>query len=126
MRAVVLLTLLIACAEAPPRAPASDCRSTEPMTLGSARAVEPRYVTQTGKSGPSNRLVGATLIVDPEPGTTKELLQHRFDCSREAPLGVAGARAVVTSGDGSYRVAVTSDDNEEAREILRRAQALPR
>lgn len=122
-----LLAAILSCADVPPNANApANCRSVEHAELRSVRTVEPLYVTQASKGGPSNRLVGATVVLEPEPGTSTELVQHRWDCSAEAPLGVPGARALVTSGAGSYRVAITSDDDDSAREILRRARALPR
>ncbi len=126
MRCWLLLCFLTACAGVPPSTPANDCHSTEHPSLRAPRAVEPIYAVQNGKTGPTHRLLGAAVGIDPEPGTSKELLQHRFDCSAEAPLGVTGAHAVVTSGDGSYRVAITSDDDDDALEILHRAEALTR
>ena len=121
------LLLVTACASTPAVSPAPDCRTVSRSNpLASAHDVRPLYATQSGKAGPTNRLLGATVVVDAQAGQSQELLQHEIDCSEPAPLGVQGARAIVAHGEGAFRVAITSDDSDEAEEILRRATALPR
>jgi hypothetical protein len=127
---VWMFLVLLSCAEAPAASPGNDCPTmTEPdrEVIHSVRSVEPVYVAQTGKAGTSHRLLGASLLLEPEPGMGKELLQRRIDCchpTQFSPLAVTGARTAVTSVSDGFRVAITSDDADAAREILRRAVSL--
>jgi hypothetical protein len=130
MRGSMFLVLL-SCAEGPAASPGSDCpkvvAESDHDVIRSVRSVEPVYVAQTGKSGVSHRLLGASLLLEPEPGMGAELLQRRIECSHppaSSPLAVSGARAIVTSASDGFRVAITSEDNDAAAEILRRASVL--
>lgn len=90
------------------------------------------------KSGPNDRIVGASITVRAVPGLTKEYLQRLVSChlARNAsmgfampemapcPLSVKGATAVVESTSGGFRVDIRSDDTASVAEIRRRAQAL--
>lgn len=93
---------------------------------------------QGTKSGPASRLVGAAISIRAVPGLTKEYLQRLSNChiSRNSSMGysmpemarcpfaVKGASASVVSGDGTFVVQVTSDDETTANEISKRARAL--
>lgn len=100
---------------------------------------EPLQSTGTGgKTGPTQRLVGASVTIKAVPGLTKEYLQRLVNChsSRNAsmgfamaemascPLSVKGANATVESAGPGFRVDIRADDSQAANEILRRAKAL--
>jgi hypothetical protein len=95
-------------------------------------SVTPYKVTRTNLRRSSTRLEGAVVNVPAQPGLTREWLQRQVssapvgDEQSRCPLAVDGSTARVTSTGDGFAITVSSPDRDGAKEILRRAQALPR
>ncbi len=92
-------------------------------------SVTPYKVTETNLKHSSTRLEGAVVTVAARPGLTREWLQRQVSDPAAAahigwPLAVKGASARVTSTGDGFAIAVSSQDTDSAKEILRRAEAL--
>jgi hypothetical protein len=95
--------------------------------------VEPLKVTQHYGRGSSERLVGARVFVQAEPGLTAEWLQlsierHIAGMSgagmAKCPLRAQDVRVSVTSAGAGFAVEIAGKTAEQAKEILRRAELL--
>lgn len=136
-----------AAAEALRKAEASACggisdedRDTSPFYHREdiARA-EPIKSEPPARGGGAPALKGATVVFRAVPGLTAEWLQRVVTChlARNAvvghdakdmaycPLALKDVTATVTSTGDGFAIAVRSDDPDTAKEILRRAEALP-
>ncbi len=122
-----------ACAGIPP-----DDRDTSPFDHAEDIAgVEP-LIERVASKAPGERRVGAIVTFHAVPGMTTEWLQRVVDChlARNAALGHTvpempncplvpkGAEARVSSTGSGFAVAIRSEDEQTAREILARAQRL--
>ncbi len=95
--------------------------------------VQPLNVTERYGRGSSERLVGAQVFVQAEPGLTAEWLQLSIQ-RHVAHMGSAGmkncaldtkdVRVSVESAGAGFAVKITGKDTAQAKEILRRAQLL--
>jgi hypothetical protein len=96
-------------------------------------SVTPYHIVQQYGRGSTQRLVGAQVRIQAEPGLTAEWLQlsieqhvakmqaqHMGDC----PLDLAGVRAQVDSAGGGFTVTIIAKDPAQAKEVLRRAELL--
>jgi hypothetical protein len=113
---------------APPSAPA-HCILTEHRVT----SVKPLQVTEHFGRGSSQRLVGAQVLVQAEPGLTAEWLQltiqrHMAQMGamgmEDCALGMKDVRVSVESAGSGFAVKITGDNAAQAKEILRRAQLL--
>jgi len=102
--------------------------------------VDPAYNGSASKGG-NPRLHGAAILVRPSRGETAEWLARALECHGAQQLHAyatgAAAKAdpfwlpesvvqiAVASSRDEFRIEVTSDSSDQAREILARAQALP-
>ena len=103
--------------------------------------VEPAYQGSASR-GSNPRLQGAAIVVRPVQGETAEWLNRALECHGAHQL-VAHAKGTtvradpfwledsivnieVTSARDGFRIRVTGESSADAREILARAQALPR
>jgi hypothetical protein len=122
----------------------ADEATIAPILSGDAvEGVEPFYVSSiNGKSGTQEHLAGVTIVVNPLPGMTAELLDRALEChGARAVLGrlppattpttsdpfFLPSRMVeieVTSGRGHFRIAVHPVRSEDAEQVLSRANAL--
>jgi hypothetical protein len=95
--------------------------------------VQPLHVTERYGRGSSERLAGAEVFVQAEPGLTAEWLQLSIQ-RHMARMGSAGmpncaldakdVRVSVESAGAGFAVKITGKDTTQAKEILRRAQLL--
>lgn len=132
---VVLALLSVAAAlpsfaiAAPASAPTSECVLSGHRVTG----VQPlRVATRYGR-GVSERLLGATVFIQAEPGLTAEWLQLTIQ-RHMTQMGAAGmancvldakdVRVNVASAGAGFAVQITGKDSAQAKEILRRAQLL--
>jgi len=74
-------------------------------------------------------LAGAHVFIPAEPGLTGEWLRAQLDRrvalankASRCPLDVQRVRVSVQSGGPGFWVTIASDDQEKAKEVLRRAQ----
>jgi hypothetical protein len=123
---------------------AADDRNKGPFERAggvSIESVEPLIIQEYPRTNPPiERVVGAVVTVRAEQGMTAERLQRVADCflahnaalgnsAPEMPDSPLGLRGVVTnvrsSGDG-FAVEIRSDERDVARDILARAERLPR
>jgi hypothetical protein len=91
------------------------------------------HVTERYGRGSSERLVGAQVFVQAEPGLTAEWLQLSIQ-RHMAQMGSVGmkncaldakdVRISVESAGAGFSVKITGKDRAQAKEILRRAQLL--
>ena len=113
---------------APPPAPAHCVLSEHRVT-----SVKPLQVIEHYGRGSSGRLVGATVLVQAEPGLTAEWLQLTLQ-RHMAQVGAMGmescaldmkdVRVSVASAGAGFAVNITASNAAQAKEILRRAQLL--
>lgn len=123
--ATVLPSLAFA---APPSAPANCILSEHRVTN-----VKALNVTEHYGRGTSERLVGAQVLVQAEPGLTAEWLQLTIQ-RHMAQMGAMGmencaldmkdVRVSVESTGSGFAVKITGKSAAQAKEILRRAQLL--
>jgi len=116
-----------------------DAAVSEILSGRSIESVSPLYVT-AGDERSVTVLQGVVLMVRPTPGETAEWLGRALEChsakiaARQgaaiaagndpfAPSGSMPSIAVRSAGDG-FRIEITSQVTDEARDILSRAQAL--
>lgn len=106
-----------------------DIERTEPLVVKSR---------QQGGTGEHEATVGAVVYFRPVPGLTQELFQRVINChlARNAsmghvaaempycPLVPKGVTAVVRSDGARFAVELRGQDDEAAREVLRRASLL--
>lgn len=95
--------------------------------------VQPLHVTERYGRGSSERLVGAQVFVQAEPGLTAEWLQLSLQ-RHMARMGSGGmkncaldpqdVRVSVESAGAGFAVKIAGKDATVAKEILRRAQLL--
>ena len=95
--------------------------------------VQALHVTERYGRGSSERLVGAEVFVQAEPGLTAEWLQLSIQ-HHMADMGGAGmpncaldakdVRVSVESAGTGFAVKITGKDTTQAKEILRRATLL--
>lgn len=97
-------------------------------------AVQPlRERVQLGGRIVRERLGGATMFIPAEKGVTTDYLKRIADAHRaqmaagtamkDCPFGVAGSTIEVSSNNSGYlMVAIRSNDDGAAKEILRRAE----
>ena len=125
-------TLLPSLAFAAPQATApANCILSEHRVTG----VQPLHVTERYGRGVSERLVGAKVFVQAEPGLTAEWLQLTIQ-RHMAQMGGAGmvncaleakdVRVSVQSAGAGFVVNITGKGSSQAKEVLRRAQLLVR
>lgn len=95
--------------------------------------VQPLRVTERYGRGSSERLVGAQVFVQAEPGLTAQWLQltiqrHMAQMSgsgmKDCALDAKDVRVSVESAGAGFAVKITGKDATQAKEILRRAQLL--
>jgi len=95
--------------------------------------VQPLHVTERYGRGSSEKLVGATVFVQAEPGLTAEWLQltiqrhmARMEGSgmKNCALDAKDVRVSVESAGAGFAVKIIGKDATQAKEILRRAQLL--
>lgn len=131
---ILLLLLVVGCGAAPPR----PARTEPPLacelrdyTITSVRAyVERAPTSKVGLTRPR----GAELFVQAQPSLTAEWLQLQLDRHVEAerraaptpdcPLDVDAPTVTVQSSGPGYIVRIRADNEDDAGEILRRAQTL--
>lgn len=121
----------------------ADDRAISPLAhrrdIRSVRTLEESPEGDYNSTGVS-RTVGAEIVFRAVPGMTAEWLQRQVDChlARNAgigharasadmpycPLTLVGVRAIVSSTGDGFAVAVKSDDEGTAKEIVRRSRAL--
>ena len=109
----------------------------EPCILRAHRVtkVRPHFVTQQYGRASVQRLAGAEVFVQAEPGLTAEWLeltiqrhlarmqtQHMGDC----PLDLAGVRVKVDSAGPGFAVKIIGRNHGQAKEVLRRSELLHR
>ena len=125
--ATVLPALALAEPAAAPRA--SHCILTDHRVT----AVQPLYVTERNGRGTSQRLAGAQVFVQAEPGLTAQWLQlsiqrHMTQMSSSGmatcPLDAKDVHVSVESAGPGFAINVTGQNAAQAKEILRRAQHL--
>jgi hypothetical protein len=95
--------------------------------------VQALHVTERHGRGSSERLVGAQVFVQAEPGLTAEWLQLSIQ-RHMAQMGASGmkhcsldgkdVRVSVESAGAGFAVKITGKDATQAKEILRRARLL--
>jgi hypothetical protein len=96
-------------------------------------AVTPYRVVEYHGRGSVQRLAGAQVFVQAEPGLTAEWLrltveqhlakmqtEHMGDC----PLDMSGVRIRVDSAGAGFAVKIIAKDPAQAKEVLRRAELL--
>jgi hypothetical protein len=97
--------------------------------------VQPLHVTERYGRGSSERLVGAQVFVQAEPGLTAEWLQltiqrHMAGMGgsrmKDCALDAKDVRISVESAGSGFAVKIAGKDPALAKEILRRAQLLVR
>jgi len=95
--------------------------------------VQPLNVTERHGRGTVQRLGGALVLVQAEPGLTAEWLQlsiqrHIAEMGSagmsNCPLAAKDVRVSVESAGNGFAVKITGKDAAQAQEILRRAQLL--
>lgn len=97
--------------------------------------VEPLRVTERYGRGSGEKLVGAQVFVQAEPGLTAEWLQltivrHMAQMAgsgmKNCALDATDVRVSVESAGAGFAVKITGKDATQAKEIWRRAQLLAR
>lgn len=95
--------------------------------------VQPLHVTERYGRGSSQRLAGAQVFVQAEPGLTAEWLQLSIQrhmaqmgsmAMKNCALDAKDVRVSVESAGAGFAVKITGKDATQAKEILRRAQLL--
>ena len=126
---LVLLGVLVGCGAARPTSVATaECTATSPLTA--VTAVHPLYdrVESENKKVSFVQLVGAEVVLSPDTGKTPQALEHAARCAAPKtddghdPLAVPGV--VIRARNDALQL--TSSDPASAREILARAERLPR
>jgi hypothetical protein len=119
----------------------SDKQLTRVLDGSAVERIEPVYSGWASK-GSNPRLRGAAIVVRPVQGETAEWLNRALECHSARQLGSFARGSTVSadpfwlsdalvtievasSGDG-FRIQLTADTSADAREILARAQAMPR
>jgi hypothetical protein len=114
---------------APPSAAPSHCILSDHRVT----SVKPLQVTEHYGRGSSERLVGAEVVVQAEPGLTAEWLQLTIQrhMAQMGAMGMANCaldmkevRVSVESAGSGFAVKITGKNATQAKEILRRAQLL--
>jgi hypothetical protein len=127
------VTALPTMALAEPAATAHDSHCI--LTEHRVTSVQPLRVTERNGRGSSQRLAGAQVFVQAEPGLTAEWLQltiqrHVTQMSSSGmagcPLDAKDVRVSVASAGPGFAVNITGKNAGQAKEILRRAQLLVR
>lgn len=130
------LTALVGCAANRPATPPADaCTGVESPLTHPVSAVVPlveSFATESKKIA-LTRLVGAEVVLPAREGVTVQLLERGARChtahavaSSDDPLSVPNAEIRVSALEGSFALRITSTDPDVARDILARAQRLPR
>jgi hypothetical protein len=97
--------------------------------------VQPLRVTERNGRGSNERLAGAQVFVQAEPGLTAEWLQltlqrHIVQMGSapmaDCPLDAKDVRVSVQSAGAGFAVNITGKNAAQAKEILRRAKLLVR
>lgn len=107
--------------------------SAKDCTLSKVAFVQPQTARVQQGHAVQQRLVGATLYIPAQPGLTTDWLKHlvnehqaemaRGEPMKDCVLGVANSHVDVWSnGSGYLMVGVQSDNLDQAKEILRRAE----
>lgn len=101
--------------------------------------VTAHVVTSTGSDGPEERTTtGSDIVFRATPGMTAEWLQRVANCHiaragavgynmpemAYCPLELKNVKATVTSTGGGFAIAVTSDNPDTVKEIVRRSDML--
>jgi hypothetical protein len=95
--------------------------------------VQALKVTERYGRGTTERLVGAQVFVQAEPGLTAEWLQLTIQrhvtqmgsgAMKDCALDAKDVRVGVESAGAGFTVKITGKDASQAKEILRRAQLL--
>lgn len=131
LASLVLLSTLGCASARPAVTPVAACATGSPLDGASVAAVHPLVdqVTSENKKFAFTRVVGAEVVLAAEDGVTVESLERRARCHSgkdSDPLAVAGAAVRVRSREGAFALQITSKDPASAREILARAERLPR
>jgi hypothetical protein len=130
MAALAAATSLSSVALAAPPAPShhGSCVLAEHRVT----KVTPLRVMERSGRGASERLVGAQVFVQAEPGLTAEWLQLSIQrhitqmnsAMPNCPLDAKDVRVSVNSAGPGFAVQIAGKDAAQAKEILRRAQSL--
>jgi hypothetical protein len=95
--------------------------------------VVPHRAAVAAGQGTYDRLVGARAYVPAKPGLTGEWLHAQLARrsaeprpGTECPLDVPGVSIAVRSAGPGFWVSLASQDHDDAKEVLRRAQTLTR
>jgi hypothetical protein len=102
------------------------CFAEHPVTK-----VVPHHAAVAAGQGTHDRLVGARAYVPAKPGLTGEWLHAQLARrsaeprrDTECPLDVRGVSISVRSAGPGFWVSLVSHDQDDAREVLRRARTL--
>jgi hypothetical protein len=116
-------------AASPPPPAHAHCILSQHQVTG----VQPLRVTQRYGRGASEKLVGAKVFVQAEPGLTAEWLQLTIQrhiaqmgtgAMKDCALDTKDVRMSVESAGPGFVVKIIGKDPAQAKEILRRAQLL--
>jgi hypothetical protein len=129
--ALVAITLLPGFAIAAPSAapaPHAGCIMAGHKVL----KVQPLNVSERYGRGTVERLAGARVFVQAEPGLTAEWLQLSLQrhiaqmngTMANCPLDIKDVKVSVSSAGSGFAVQIVGKDAAQAKEILRRAQLL--
>jgi len=133
--------LVLGLAAAPALAsPAASQAPNEPGTHACAlkgftvTSVAPRFVDQQQGRATIQRLAGATVYVQAQPGLTREWLRlslerhlsamHGGAAMKDCPLGTEHIQVSVDSAGTGFAVQLSAKDTKTAEEVLRRARLL--
>ncbi|HYQ46192.1 MAG TPA: hypothetical protein VER11_29685 [Polyangiaceae bacterium] len=128
--ALVVVSTLSAVAVAAPAGAHADCVLSKHRVI----QVQPLRVIERQGRNTSERLAGARVFVQAEPGLTAEWLQltlQRHIASMhgtmaDCPLDSQDVQLKVVSAGNGFSVQITGKTAAQAQEILRRAQLLVR
>ncbi len=112
---------------APAMPAASQCRVANTYRISSVKPYRVAdYIVPTDDRA---HLQGASLLVDAQPGLTKEWLQRAFEISiatGECGLGAEPVTVSVESAGAAFQVDLSTPDEKAAAELLRRSQLMAR
>jgi len=131
--AVVLMaasTLSAVAVAAPTEAPSANCI----LAKHRVTQVQPLHVSERYGRGTVERLAGARVFVQAEPGLTAEWLQLTLQrhlasmngSMANCPLDAKDVQVKVVSAGPGFSVQITGKNAAQGQEILRRAQLLVR
>ena len=96
--------------------------------------VAPRFVDQQQGRATVQRLAGATVYVQAQPGLTREWLRLSLErhltsmqggaAMKDCPLGAKDIQIAVDSAGTGFAIQVSAKDTKTAEEVLRRARLL--